>query len=102
MDAEAILSVSAAVVTLVQLVKWSGLPDRAGPLAVIVLAALGVSLWGYSIGDYERTKLFGYFVGWLAVATSAAGVFGFTRASKEAVTSTTSPPSGAGASPTNR
>lgn len=100
MDGEAILTVSAAVVALTQLIKWGGLPDRVGPLAVLALALVGVAFWGYAEGTFERTKAFEYFAGWVAVATSAAGVFGFTRASKEAVTKTSPPPSGAGGSPT--
>lgn len=101
MDGQAILTVSAAVVALTQLLKWGGIPDKIGPLAVLGLAATGVVFWGYAEGSFERTKSFEYFAGWIAVATSAAGVFGFTRASTSAVTAATAPPSGgAGGSPT--
>lgn len=101
MSGEAILTVSAAVVALTQLSKWSGIPDKYGPLAVLVLAALGVAFWGYSEGTFVRTVAFEYFAGWIAVATSAAGVFGFTRATTSAVTSAMQPPpGGAGSSAT--
>lgn len=101
MDGTSIITVSAAVVALTQIIKWSGLPDRLGPLAVLVLALLGVAMWGYSHGPIERTALFDYFAGWIAVATSSAGVFGFTRAAAGAVTSAKSPPGGgAGSNPT--
>ncbi|HXG72911.1 MAG TPA: hypothetical protein VNJ04_20130 [Gemmatimonadaceae bacterium] len=101
MDGEAILSVSAAVVALTQLLKWSGLNDKYGPLAVLALAVIGVAFWGYAVGNFERARAFEYFAGWIAVATSAAGTFGFTRASTTAVTSAKAPPmSGAGSSPT--
>ncbi len=101
MDGQAIISVSAAVVALVQLSKWSGLNDKYGPLVVLGLAVVGVAFWGYSVGNFERTRAFEYFAGWIAVATSAAGVFGFTRASTTAVTAAKAPPmSGAGSSPT--
>lgn len=100
MDGEAIMSVSAAVVALTQLLKFGGLPDTKGPLAVLGLALFGVAFWGYSVGNFERAVAFQYFAGWIAVATSASGVFGFTRAASTAVTSTKAPPSGAGASPT--
>lgn len=101
MTGEAIVTVSAAVVALVQLVKWAGLPDKTGPLIVLVFAALGVGLWVYSQAEFDRHALFSYFAGWVAVATSAAGVFGFTRAAASAVTSAKSPPGGgAGSNPT--
>lgn len=97
MDGEAILSVSAAVVALTQLAKWAGLPDRRGPLAVLGLAAIGVTVWGFTKGQFEYTQAFSYFAGWIAVATSAAGVFGFTRSGPESLTATKSPPAVAGA-----
>lgn len=101
MDGGAIVSVSAAVVAVTQLAKWAGLNDKLGPIAVMLLAALGVTVWGYSEGTFERTQIFEYFTGWIAVATSAAGVFGFTRAGSSAVTSIKEPPKGgAGGSPT--
>ena len=94
MDGEAVMSVSAAVVTLTQLLKFAGLPDNKGPLAVLGLSAFGVAFWGWSTGTFERTVAFEYFAGWIAVATSAAGIFGFTRAATSAVTSAKAPPSG--------
>lgn len=102
MDGQAIVTVSAAVVALTQIVKWGGIPDKWGPVAVVLLAAAGVALWGYSYEDaYERNDAFDYFAGWIAVATSAAGVYGFSRASGTALTQMTAPPStGAGSEPT--
>lgn len=100
MDAQSIITVSAAVVALTQFAKWSGIPDKYGPIAVLVLALVGVLFWGYSQETITRAESFDYFAGWISVATSAAGVFGFTRASREAVTKTAPPPPGAGASRT--
>ncbi len=94
MNGQAIISVSAAVVALTQLIKWAGLPDRTGPLAVLAFSLFGVVFWGWSVGDLSRASAFGYFAGWIAVATSAAGVFGFTRASGDAVSKMTAPPQG--------
>lgn len=88
MNAEAIVSVSAAVVALTQLAKWSGLHDSKGPLVVLVLSLVGTVFYGWSSGDLTRTEAFGYFAGWITVATSAAGVYGFTRASGLGLTST--------------
>lgn len=94
MNAEAIVAVSAAVVALVQLVKWAGLKDNYGPLAVLVLSLIGVAFWAWSVGDFTRATSFNYFSGWIATATSAAGVFGFTRATATAVSRMTPPPDG--------
>lgn len=102
MSGQAILTVSASVVALTQLMKWSkAVSDQRGPLVVLVLALFGVMFWGWTTGDIGRATAFGYFAGWIAVATSAAGVYGFTRSGPEAITSTATPPSGAGASLTN-
>ena len=101
MDGQAIISVAAAVVALTQLVKWGGLPDKWGPMSVMVLSLIGVLLWSWSVGTFERTQTFEYFAGWIAITTSAAGVFGFTRAGGEAVSKMRVPPhEGAGSSPT--
>jgi O-antigen/teichoic acid export membrane protein len=100
MEGDAIVTVSAAVFALTQLIKWTGLPDRWGPASVLVLAALGVGIWVYSQGDFMREDAFELFAAWVAVATSAAGVFGFSRAAAGVVTSLTHPPTGAGQEPT--
>jgi hypothetical protein len=101
--AEAIVAISAAVVAITQLAKWAKLPDHWGPLAVILLSGVGVSVWLFSQQTWPpvRTDTWEIFAGWVAVALSAAGVFGFTRAGAEAVTRATSPPpDGAGSSAT--
>ncbi len=101
MDGQAIISVSAAVVAVCQLLKWAFLPDKAGPLAVLVLALLGVALWAYSENNFTRETSFDYFAGWIAVALGSAGTFGFTRAAASAVISAKPPPAGgAGDNPT--
>lgn len=101
MDAQAIITVSAAVVALTQLFKWGFVPDRYGPISVVMLSLVGVAFWAWSSGDFSRANSFGYFAGWIAIATSAAGVFGFTRAGSEAITKTSpGPPAGAGGNPT--
>ena len=75
-----ILTVSAVVVALAQLVRWAGLPERWAPITVAVLAALGVGLWAAAAGPPAPGAAFDYFAAWVTVTTSAAGVFGFTRA----------------------
>ncbi len=101
MNAEAILTVSTAVVGLTQLLKWMGMSNRYGSIAVMLLSLLGILAWAYSREQLpSRTEIFAYFAAWITVATSAAGVFGFTRAAHDQLTKTSSPPSGAGDSPT--
>jgi len=86
MNGEAILAVSVFVVGLVSLVKWAGLPARVAPLAVLVAAAIGVGVWGWSAQSFERATVFEHLAGWVAVSMSAAGVYGFTRATGAEVT----------------
>lgn len=110
MNAEAAAVVSASVVALVQIVKWAGLRDRWGPLAVMVIAALGVGLWAFANEPtFDRSLVWGYFAAWIVVATSAAGVYGLSRGTAATVTTfrraptpteeppTPSGPTGAGA-----
>jgi len=98
MDSTAIASVSISVVALTQFAKWGGVPDKYGPMLVMVLSCLGLAFWGYSKGTFERTVAFDYFAAWVLITTSAAGVFGFTRAAAEAITKTSPPPAGAAGS----
>lgn len=87
MDGQAIVSVSALVVAFVQLAKWGFVPDRYGPLAVLVFSVLGVATWG--VDQWQRfhlvPQIFDYVAGLAAVMTSAAGVFGFTRSTGDAI-----------------
>jgi hypothetical protein len=101
MNGEAIIAVSALVTALTQIVKWAGLPDKFGPVAVLILAAIGTAVWAYSAGDFNQSTTFAYVSGWAAISLASAGIFGFTRASAAAVT-TIRPPSStaAGGSPT--
>ncbi len=46
------------------------------PVSVLVVSALGVGFWGWSSCDFGRASAFAYFAGWIAIATSAAGVTG--------------------------
>lgn len=102
MSGQAIMAVSASVVALTQLLKWGKIvSDQRGPLMVLILALVGVGFWGWTTGDITRATAFGYFAGWISVATSAAGIYGFTRSGPEAITATSTPPTGAGASATN-
>lgn len=101
LDALAIIAIAAAVVALTQLLKWAKIvEDKHGPILVLVLAAIGVGFWGWSNVGFSRALAFAYFAGWIAVATSAAGVYGFTRSIPEAITATSNPPSGAGSDKT--
>lgn len=86
MDSQAIAAVGAAVVLAVELAKWSKLPTHLAPAAVLLFSAVGVALWAWSEGDISRATAFGLFTGWLTVAASAAGVYGFVKGSSESLT----------------
>jgi hypothetical protein len=90
--------VAVAVVGLTQLLKWSNLiPDRYGPGAVLAWAALGTLMWAWSLGRLQQALAFDLFSGWIVIAATAAGVYGFTRASAASVTKMAPPPAtGAG------
>lgn len=97
MTGESIMTVAAIVVGLTQLFKWAGLNDRLGPLAVLSLSLFGVLFWGWTQNNLSRATAFDYFSGWVTVAMSSGGVYGFTRAGAEAVTRMSAPPTtGAG------
>jgi hypothetical protein len=103
MNAEALITVSAAIVALTQLVKWGGLPDAYGPLAVMGFSLLGVLFWGWGHDTLTRAASFEYFAGWITVTTSASGVYGFTRAGAAALTKVLPPPAtGAGSESTDK
>jgi O-antigen/teichoic acid export membrane protein len=99
-DANAATAIGATVTVLTQLIKWAGLPDRLGPVVVLILSAIGVGVFAYSLGDFQRSETFNYLSAWANVALVAAGIFGFTRAAPSAVTALRSPPAGAAQSPT--
>jgi hypothetical protein len=86
-SSDATLAVSAAVVALVELVKWARLVNRRwAPLAVFVASALGVAVWMLSQASVpERTWSFGILSAWINVAVAAAGVYGLARHGAEGV-----------------
>ena len=85
MDGQAVMTVSATVVALVQLAKWAGLPAAKAPLGVLLLSLGGVVFWGWSRADLTQASAFDYLAGVVAVMTSAAGVYGFTRAASDQI-----------------
>ena len=80
MDGLAVMRVTVVVVGIMQLLRWAGVPERWAPLLVAGLSALGVALWAVGQGPVNPSVLFSYMTGWVAVATSAAMVWGFTWA----------------------
>lgn len=83
MNAEAIASISVAVVALTQLIKMSAIPteNRSVVIGIVFgLSALGIAVWGFSHEPLlVRELAWSYFAGWVLVATSAAGVFGLAQ-----------------------
>jgi hypothetical protein len=99
-DANAATALAATVTLVTQLIKWAGLPDKLGPIVVLLLSAICVVVYVYSTGAFVREETFNYLSAWANVALAAAGIFGFTRAAPAAVTALRSPPAGAAQSPT--
>lgn len=91
MNAQAILTISTTVVALVTLIKWWGVPVKYSPLVVTASSAVLVVVWGVSQGNLSRASSFDYLAALVAVMTSAAGVYGFTRATSDSLTSTRTP-----------
>ena len=60
------------------LLRWSGVPNRHGPIVVLALSFVAVALWAFATEHMARADAFGLFAGWIAVASSASGVFGFS------------------------
>lgn len=103
MNAEAIVAIAAGVVACTQLAKWGGLPDKLGPVAVLLFSGAGIMIWLFSQQAWppDRTDTWNIVSGWITVTLSAAGTFGFTRAAAGAVTRVSPPPDdGAGSSDT--
>lgn len=93
MDATAVIAVSGAIVMLLQVLKSAGLTGRWALVSAAVMSMVGVGVWAYSQGNYGRPETWGYFAGWIAVFTSAAGVFGIVNGGAEAVTAMKGAPS---------
>ena len=90
MPSETVIAVAGSVTALAQLFKFWGVPDRYGPYVVLGLSLLGVIIWAASQPEpFSRLQLWQYFAAVVNVMISAAGVYGFARATApEQVTST--------------
>jgi len=85
MNAEAIILIGGAVAGLLQVLKTSAFVKRHALLWVFAISLLATLLWGWSEGTLMRETAFQFFAGWVAVTTTAAGVFGLIRATPDAV-----------------
>jgi glucose dehydrogenase len=90
MPSETVIAVAGSVTALTQLMKFWGVPDRYGPYVVFGLALVGVFVWALSQPDpFNRLNAWQYFAAVVNVMVSAAGVYGFARATSAGqVTST--------------
>jgi hypothetical protein len=99
MPSETVVAVAGSVTALTQLLKFWGVPDRFGPYVVLGLSLLGVVIWAVSPpGDpSKQLTAWQYFAAVINCMVSAAGVYGFARATSAAqVTATRRQPSGRG------
>lgn len=80
MTAEAIASIAGVTLVAVQLVKW-GFPQIQGGAAIATVAGISLalcSLWALSSGmPLAPESAYPFAAGWIAVMSSAAGVYGF-------------------------
>jgi hypothetical protein len=76
-----VIGITTAVVVLVQMVKWAcGDWTRDRELLLVFGVSLAVlALWVVSSQTFVLAALWVYFLTWLTVSTSAAGVYGFVR-----------------------
>ena len=85
MPSETVIAVAGSVTALTQLFKFWGVPDKYGPYVVLGLSLLGVIIWAASQPDpLSRLHLWQYFAAIVNVMISAAGVYGFARATAAA------------------
>ena len=81
MPSETVIAVAGSVTALAQLFKFWGVPDKYGPYVVLGLSLLGVVIWAVSQPEpLNRLQLWQYFASVVNVMVSAAGVYGFARA----------------------
>jgi hypothetical protein len=90
MPSETVIAIAGSVTALAQLFKFWGVPNRYGPFVVLGLSLLGVVVWAASQPDpLNRLLWWQYFAAVVNVMVSAAGVYGFARATTgDQVTST--------------
>lgn len=92
MDAAAAMMIGATIVPLTEMIKYARrVPEAWGVPIVLILSALGVLLWGVSQPEwiFVRTNVWGLFAGWVNVAVTAAGVYGFIREGRAQVMNAT-------------
>ena len=83
MPSETVIAVAGSVTALTQLFKFWGVPDKYGPYVVLGLSLIGVIIWAVSQPDpFNRLHLWQYFAAVVNVMISAAGVYGFARATE--------------------
>lgn len=80
MDSSDVALGIAAVVPLVQLCKYSGVPKQWAPAAVAVLSLVVTVLLIYQDGGVVQSRALSYFMGWVSILTGASGVYGFAAA----------------------
>lgn len=88
LSAANVIEIAAAVVALLQILKaYAGLAGRWALLVSALASALAVAVFVYSAHDYSQSAIWSIFAGWIAVFTSAAGVWNVAVSSPEAITS---------------
>ena len=87
METDVALAVSGCVMTLVQVIKATGIPHEKGVWIAALLSLLGVALYGLTFEPiFERILIWKYFTAFCSVLLSAMGAFGLVRQAASMVT----------------
>lgn len=77
MDSNQIAAGVAAVLPLVQFLKFAGLPKQWAPAAVGALALVVTALLIYQAGGVVQSQALSYLTGWIAILLAASGAYGY-------------------------
>lgn len=77
MDSNLILAGGAALVPLVQFLKWAKMPSSWAPASLGVLSLVVTALLIYQSGGVVQEKALSYFSGWVTIMLTASGGYGF-------------------------
>jgi hypothetical protein len=98
-----LLAIGGLALLIVQYLKFSRMPDRWGPYAVLLVSVVLVGLWIFQAEINLRKNILGFVFDVMNIAANAAGFYGFARSvGPSGLMRTHKPPSGAMDAPTGK